>query len=41
MKDYVLMQLKLNKDVDGVTSLGFGKMTMLEKAYGSCTLMEL
>ena len=29
--------IKLNKDVDGVTSLGFGKMTMLEKAYGSCT----
>ena len=23
--------IKLNKDVDGVTSLGFGKMTMLEK----------
>ena len=29
--------IKINKDVDGVTSLGFGKMTMLEKAYGSCT----
>ena len=29
--------IRLNKDVDGVTSLGFGKMTMLEKAYGSCT----
>jgi methylenetetrahydrofolate dehydrogenase (NADP+)/methenyltetrahydrofolate cyclohydrolase len=30
-------EIKINKDVDGVTSLGFGKMTMLEKAYGSCT----
>ena len=29
--------IKIDKDVDGVTSLGFGKMTMLEKAYGSCT----
>ena len=26
-----------NKDVDGVTSLGFGRMSMQEKAYGSCT----
>ena len=25
------------KDVDGVTSLGFGKMSMGEKAFGSCT----
>ena len=26
-----------NKDVDGVTSLGFGNMSMGEKAFGSCT----
>ena len=26
-----------NKDVDGVTSLGFGRMSMGEKAFGSCT----
>ena len=26
-----------NKDVDGVTSLGFGRMSMQEEAYGSCT----
>ena len=25
------------KDVDGVTSLGFGRMSMGEKAFGSCT----
>ncbi len=25
------------KDVDGVTSLGFGKMSMGEEAFGSCT----
>ncbi len=25
------------KDVDGVTSLGFGRMTMGEEAFGSCT----
>ncbi len=29
--------IDLLKDVDGVTSLGFGKMTMMESAYGSCT----
>lgn len=30
-------QIALNKDVDGVTSLGFGRMAMQEKAYGSAT----
>lgn len=29
--------IKIEKDVDGVTSLGFGKMAMMEKAFGSCT----
>ena len=29
--------IDINKDVDGVTSLGFGRMSMQEKAYGSCT----
>ncbi|WP_019671844.1 bifunctional methylenetetrahydrofolate dehydrogenase/methenyltetrahydrofolate cyclohydrolase FolD [Psychrobacter lutiphocae] len=29
--------IDLNKDVDGVTSLGFGRMSMGEPAYGSCT----
>ena len=29
--------IDLSKDVDGVTSLGFGKMTMQEQAFGSCT----
>lgn len=29
--------ISLEKDVDGVTSLGFGKMSMGEKAYGSAT----
>ena len=29
--------IALNKDVDGVTSLGFGKMVMQEFAYGSAT----
>ena len=29
--------INLDKDVDGVTSLGFGKMTMGEKTFGSCT----
>ena len=29
--------IKLDKDVDGVTCLGFGSMTMQEPAYGSCT----
>ena len=29
--------IKIEKDVDGVTSLGFGKMVMMEKAFGSCT----
>lgn len=29
--------IALNKDVDGVTSLGFGKMAMQEFAYGSAT----
>ncbi len=30
-------QIALNKDVDGVTSLGFGRMVMQEAAYGSAT----
>ena len=30
-------QIALVKDVDGVTSLGFGKMAMQEFAYGSAT----
>lgn len=30
-------QIALAKDVDGVTSLGFGKMAMQEPAYGSAT----
>jgi methylenetetrahydrofolate dehydrogenase (NADP+)/methenyltetrahydrofolate cyclohydrolase len=30
-------QIALAKDVDGVTALGFGKMTMGESAYGSAT----
>lgn len=30
-------QIALNKDVDGVTSLGFGRMAMQEEAYGSAT----
>ena len=30
-------QLDLAKDVDGVTCLGFGRMSMQESAYGSCT----
>lgn len=29
--------INLDKDVDGVTSLSFGKMTMGEKTFGSCT----
>ena len=29
--------IKIEKDVDGVTSLGFGKMSMQERAFGSCT----
>ena len=29
--------IALEKDVDGVTCLGFGKMSMGEAAYGSCT----
>ncbi|MCK4707248.1 MAG: bifunctional methylenetetrahydrofolate dehydrogenase/methenyltetrahydrofolate cyclohydrolase FolD [Gammaproteobacteria bacterium] len=29
--------IAINKDVDGVTSLGFGKMVMQEFAYGSAT----
>lgn len=29
--------IALNKDVDGVTSLGFGRMAMQEEAYGSAT----
>jgi methylenetetrahydrofolate dehydrogenase (NADP+) / methenyltetrahydrofolate cyclohydrolase len=29
--------IDMNKDVDGVTSLGFGKMSMQEFAYGSAT----
>ena len=36
--------IALNKDVDGVTCLGFGNMSMGEDAYGSCTpagIMEL
>ncbi len=30
-------RIALEKDVDGVTSLGFGRMAMGEAAYGSCT----
>lgn len=30
-------RIALNKDVDGVTSLGFGRMSMQEHAYGSAT----
>ena len=29
--------IEINKDVDGVTCLGFGNMSMGEDAYGSCT----
>lgn len=29
--------IKLEKDVDGVTCLGFGRMSMQESAFGSCT----
>ncbi len=29
--------IDITKDVDGVTCLGFGKMSMNEPAYGSCT----
>jgi methylenetetrahydrofolate dehydrogenase (NADP+)/methenyltetrahydrofolate cyclohydrolase len=29
--------INVEKDVDGVTCLGFGKMTMGEEAFGSCT----
>jgi len=29
--------IDVEKDVDGVTCLGFGQMTMGEEAYGSCT----
>jgi len=29
--------ISVTKDVDGVTCLGFGQMTMGEPAYGSCT----
>ena len=29
--------ISVKKDVDGVTCLGFGQMTMGEEAYGSCT----
>ncbi len=29
--------IDLAKDVDGVTSLGFGRMSMQQPAYGSCT----
>ena len=30
-------RISLDKDVDGVTCLGFGRMSMGESAYGSCT----
>lgn len=30
-------QIDLAKDVDGVTCLGFGRMSMQQSAYGSCT----
>ena len=30
-------QIDLAKDVDGVTCLGFGRMSMSESAFGSCT----
>ena len=29
--------INVQKDVDGVTCLGFGQMTMGEEAFGSCT----
>jgi methylenetetrahydrofolate dehydrogenase (NADP+) / methenyltetrahydrofolate cyclohydrolase len=37
-------QIRIDKDVDGVTSLGFGKMSMNEPAFGSATptgIMEI
>jgi methylenetetrahydrofolate dehydrogenase (NADP+) / methenyltetrahydrofolate cyclohydrolase len=37
-------KIAINKDVDGVTCLGFGRMSMTETAYGSATpagIMEL
>lgn len=30
-------RISLDKDVDGITCLGFGRMSMGESAYGSCT----
>ena len=30
-------EIDINKDVDGVTCLGFGNMSMGLDAYGSCT----
>jgi methylenetetrahydrofolate dehydrogenase (NADP+)/methenyltetrahydrofolate cyclohydrolase len=30
-------RISINKDVDGVTALGFGRMSMNEPAYGSAT----
>ena len=30
-------KIDINKDVDGVTCLGYGKMSMGESAFGSCT----
>ena len=32
--------INVEKDVDGVTCMGFGQMTMGEEAYGSCTPAE-
>ena len=32
--------INVEKDVDGVTCIGFGQMTMGEDAYGSCTQLE-
>ena len=33
----IIQSIDIRKDVDGVTCLGFGKMTMEEEAFGSCT----
>lgn len=33
--------IDINKDVDGVTCLGFGKMSMQERAFGSATPMGI
>ena len=37
MSDECFDAINVEKDVDGVTCLGFGQMTMGEDAFGSCT----